>query len=50
MIEKSEYCTGIMKKHFKKELAMIKKKKMEILKTLLSIGFVIMFMLEVVQK
>ena len=45
MIEKSNYCSDVMKNYFNKELIMTKK-MMEILRTLLNVEFVIMFMLK----
>ena len=49
MIEESKYCTDIRKKDFNRELVMTKM-IMKILKTLRSVGFVIMFMLMVILK
>ena len=46
MIKKSKYCTDILKKHFNKVFATTKKEN-EILKTLLNVGFAIMFTLKV---
>ena len=49
MTEESKYCTDIRKKDFNRELVMTKM-IMKILKTLRSVGFVIMFMLMVILK
>ena len=49
MIEESKYCSNVMKKHFNKEL--IKSKEViEILRTLLYIGFMIMVKLIMILK
>ena len=48
-MEKIRYCTDIMKQHFNKDLV-VTKKTIKILKTLLNVGFVIMFMLKVMLK
>ena len=41
MVEESKYCSDVMKKHFNKELVMA---MLKIFRTLLIVGFVIMFM------
>ena len=42
MIEESKYCSDVMKKHFNKELVMTKEDNERTLRTLLSVGSVIM--------
>ena len=49
MIQESEHCNEVMKKHFNKELVMTKR-MMKILRTLLNVGSVIIPMLMVVLK
>ena len=44
LVEESTYCTDVMKKHFKKKLVMTKR-DLNILRTLLNVGFVTMVML-----
>ena len=47
MVEETKFCTDIMKKYFNKEL-MMTKEMMKISKTLVNVGFVIMFMFKVI--
>ena len=44
LVEESTYCTDVMKKHFNKKLVMTKR-DLNILRTLLNVGFVTMVML-----
>ena len=51
MIEESKCCSDVMKKHFSKELVMIKEDdQVLMIKTLLNVGSVIMLMLMVILK
>ena len=49
MIEESEYCSDVVKKHFNKELVMTKE-DMKILRTLLNVGSVIIIILTLMLK
>ena len=44
LVEESTYCTDVMKKHFNEKLVMTKR-DLNILRTLLNVGFVTMVML-----
>ena len=49
MIEESKYCSEVMRKYFNKELLMTKEGN-KILRTILSIGYVIIIMLIMMLK
>ena len=49
MIKQGKYCSNVIKKHFNKELVMTKK-DMEILRTSLIVGFVVMTILIMMLK